>query len=118
MRDRKALRRCLLLLMFAAALGQHVRVRGAEEEEEASPLAAIDPRRAVVTMADGSQLKMKLADEPVVVQTANGSLSVPAGDVRRIVFGLRLTEEEQPQLAKWIETLGVPDLKSRKAAPA
>ena len=118
MHDRKACRSCLLLLILAAAMGQHAWALGAEEDEEASPLAAIDPRRAVVTMADGSQLKLKLADEPIVVQTANGTLSVPAAEVRRIVFGLRLTEEEKRQMAKWIETLGVPDVNARKAAAA
>jgi hypothetical protein len=118
MRQPSTLRHSLLLLTIAAVLLPPGWILGAEEEDEESPLAAIDPRRAVVTMADGSQLKVKLADEPVVVQTANGKLSVPAGEVRRIVFALRLTEEEKQQIAKWIETLGVPDVNARKAAAA
>ncbi len=108
----------LLLVTFSALLIPIGWLRGAGDEEEENPLAAIDPRRAVVTMADGSQLKLKLADEPIIVQTANGKLSVPAGDVRRIVFGIRLGEDEKQQIAKWIETLGVPDVNARKAAAA
>src|SRR5436190_7017699 len=117
MRER-LLFRVVLLLLGAAASFQPGWGWGAEEEEEESPLAAIDPRRLVVTMGDGSQIKVKLADEPVVVQTANGKLSVPAGEVRRIVFALRLTEEEKQQIAQWIETLGVPDVNARKQAAA
>ena len=104
--------------MAFAAVFQPGRALGAEEEEEENPLAAIDPRRVVVTMGDGSQLKVRLAEEPIVVQTANGKLSVPAGDVRRIIFALRLTEEEKLQIAQWIKTLGVPDVNARKAAAA
>jgi LCCL domain len=108
----------LLLLLGASAALQPGRVFGAEADEEENPLAAIDPRRVVVTMADGSQLKVRLAEEPIVIQTPNGKLSVPAGDVRRIVFALRLTEEEKQQIAQWIETLGVPDVNARKQAAA
>ncbi|MGI8980027.1 MAG: LCCL domain-containing protein [Pirellulaceae bacterium] len=115
MRKRANFRLFLLLIAAAAAL-QPGWTHAAEEEEEESPLAAIDPRRVVVTMADGSQLKVRLAEEPVVMQTQHGKLSVPAGDVRRIVFALRLTEEEKQQIAQWIETLGVPDLNARKQA--
>ena len=108
---------CLLLVANAAVL-QPARARGAEEEGEENPLAAIDPRRVVVTMADGSQLKVRLAEEPIVVQTANGKLSVPAGDVRRIVFALRLTEEEKQQIAQWIDALGSADLIAKRQAAA
>jgi hypothetical protein len=107
----------LLMLLFAAAAAfQPGWLFAAEEEEEENPLAAIDPRRVVVTMGDGSQLKVRLAEEPVVMVTTHGKLSVPAGDVRRIVFAMRLTEEEKQQIAQWIETLGVPDLNARKQA--
>jgi hypothetical protein len=105
----------LLALAFAWNAGPG---RAADEEEEESPLAAIDPRRVVLTMADGSQLKVRLADEPVAMQTPHGKLSVPAGEVRRIVFAMRLTEEEKQQIAQWIETLGVPDVNARKQAAA
>lgn len=114
MRERPLLH--VILLLFAAT--QPGVIFAAEEDDEESPLAAIDPRRIVVTMADGSQLKVRLAEEPVVMQTAHGKLSVPAGDVRRITFALRLTEEEKQQIAQWIETLGVPDLNARKQAAA
>ncbi|MFN0021193.1 MAG: LCCL domain-containing protein [Pirellulaceae bacterium] len=118
MRELVTLRRGLCLLALAVSLYHPGFVTAIDEEEEESPLAAIDPRRLVVTMGDGSQIKVKLADEPVVVQTANGKLSVPAGEVRRIVFALRLTEEEKQQIAQWIDTLGVPDVNARKAAAA
>jgi hypothetical protein len=118
MRELLTLRRGLCLLAFAVSLHLPGLASAVDEEEEESPLAAIDPRRLVVTMGDGSQIKVKLADEPVVVQTANGKLSVPAGEVRRIVFALRLTEEEKQQIAQWIETLGVPDVNARKQAAA
>ncbi len=117
MRKTLNLRFCLTLFTFAAALIQPGGILEAEDEEE-NPLAAIDPRRAVVTMADGSQLKIMLADEPVMVQTPNGTLSVPAGDVRRIAFAQRLTEEEKLKIAQWIEKLGVPDVNARKQAAA
>lgn len=117
MRKSLNLRFNLTLFTFAAALIQPGGMLKAEDEEE-NPLAAIDPRRAVVTMADGSQLKIMLADEPVMVQTPNGTLSVPAGDVRRIAFALRLTEDEKQKIAQWIETLGVPDANARKQAAA
>ena len=116
MRKLASFRVVLLLFALATALQQPGWTIAADEEEEESPLAAIDPRRVVVTMADGSQLKVRLAEEPVVIQTPNGKLSVPAGDVRRIVFALRLTEEEKQQIAQWIETLGVPDPAARRQA--
>jgi hypothetical protein len=97
MRERATFRDFLLfMLLIAAAALQPGWIFAAEEEEEENPLAGIDPRRVVVTMADGSQLKVRLAEEPVVMVTTHGKLSVPAGDVRRIVFALRLTEEAKP----------------------
>ena len=118
MRERATFRDSLffMLLIAAATAFQPGWLFAAEEDEEENPLAAIDPRRVVVTMADGSQLKVRLAEEPVVMLTTHGKLSVPAGDVRRIVFAMRLTEEEKQQIAQWIETLGVPDLNARKQA--
>ncbi len=118
MRERATFRDALFFLLLVATFVAFPPggASAVEEEEEENPLAAIDPRRVVVTMADGSQLKVRLAEEPVVMVTAHGKLSVPAGDVRRIVFAMRLTEEEKQQIAQWIETLGVPDLNARKQA--
>src|SRR5437773_8185284 len=80
------------LLVGLACLAEPGSPISAEDDED-SPLAAIDPRQAVVLLADDSRLRVLLADEPIVMQTAHGKLSVPAGDVRRIEFALRLTEE-------------------------
>ena len=108
--------RALLLLLGLAALYQPA--LGADDEEEDSPLAAIDPRRIVVNLADGSQLHVRLAEEPIVMQTPHGKLSVPAGDVRRIAFAQRLTEEEKQQIAQWIDALGSADINAKRQATA
>lgn len=106
-----------LLIALAAAIHPPAWSRAADDEEE-SPLAAIDPRRVVVNLADGSQLNVKLTEEPIVMQTTHGKLSVPAGDVRRIAFALRLTEEEKQQIAQWIDALGSADLNVKRKAAA
>jgi hypothetical protein len=105
------------LMLSQACLAEPGSSTSAEDDED-SPLAAIDPRQAVVLLADDSRLRVLLADEPIVMQTAHGKLSVPAGDVRRIEFALRLTEEEKQQVAKWIETLATPDVALRRQAVA
>lgn len=88
------------------------------DDEDDAPLVAVDPRQAVVVLADDSQLKLMLADEPIVMQTAHGKLSIPAGDVRRIEFALRLGDQEKQQMERLIEGLGVPDTLARRQAAA
>jgi hypothetical protein len=118
MRETRHIQVVLILIALAAAIHQPAWSKAADEEEEESPLAAIDPRRVVVNLADGSQLKVRLAEEPIVMQTTHGKLSVPVGEVRRIAFALRLTEEEKQQIAQWIDALGSADLNARRQAAA
>ena len=103
-----------LVLLFGLAL-QGLR---AEEEEEDMPLLAVDPRQAVVVLADDSRLKVRLADEPIVMETPHGKLSIPAEDVRRIDFALRVSEQDKEQIQRRIEALGGVDLLARRQAAA
>lgn len=89
-----------------------------EDEEPDQPPLFVDPRQAVAHLADDSRLKVTLADEPVVIETAHGKLSIPAADILRIDFALRLSKQQQEQLDHWIADLGSLDPLARRQATA
>ena len=112
--------RVLLLLLVCVILSHYppVWTCAANQDGELMPLVGIDPRRVVLTMSDGSKINVRLAEEPVVIETPHGKLSIPADDVRQIVFALRLTKEEENQITQWINALAAPDQTVRQKAAA
>lgn len=90
----------------------------AQEVEEERSRSAIDPRIVEIQFTDDSRLKVRLADEVIVMETPHGKLAIPAGDVRRIEFAVRPTAEEEQRLARSIADLASDDAERLQAAKA
>ena len=56
------------------------------------------PTNAEVQFADGSSLKLKLLDETIELVTPYGPLKIPVRAIRKIDFGMRLTETETKEI--------------------
>src|SRR5437870_6200665 len=74
------------------------------------------PAEVEVTFANGSVVKMALLAEKIDVDTEYGKLSVPARDVRRIEFGLRLPEGADKKIESAVKQLASTEYKDREAA--
>src|SRR4051794_24432051 len=66
-----------------------------------------------VRLSDNSAVRMTLLDEKIDIQTRYGKLTVPAGDVRRIEFGLRFPPGVARKIDAAIANLGSSDFKER-----
>ncbi|HKB04606.1 MAG TPA: hypothetical protein VKD90_20450 [Gemmataceae bacterium] len=88
--------------------------------QEASPAArkkAPDtPGAAEVRFADGSTVRMFLAQSAVEITTRYGKLSIPVEDIRRIEFGFRYPDGMQARIEAEVERLASTDAKVREAA--
>jgi hypothetical protein len=69
-----------------------------------------------ISFANGSLIRMVLAETSVEVQTDYGKLSIPARDLKRIDFGVHLPDGFEKQLDKLITELGSENFRVREAA--
>jgi hypothetical protein len=105
----------LLLNLLPAAIAW------AQEEAGDSELVrhpAFEARAVELTFADGSVLRVYLADEKIEIATPHGNLHIPAEDVMRIDFALRQPPEIVQLIGEKIAQLKDPDPDVGKAAAA
>lgn len=82
-------RTCVVLLICLGLLPAQPPERRTEPRSPAS---------AEVQFADGSSLKLKLLDETIDLVTPYGPLKIPVRVIRRIEFGMRLTDAELKEI--------------------
>jgi len=119
------------LLLFAAQADAQGVFRVKPVFREAAPVAAptvpvetvskpelppVDPRGFEARLNDDSHMKFALADESLEIAGRYGTLRIPAGDILRIEFATRLTEESKQQIEKALAELGSEDGAVRNAA--
>jgi hypothetical protein len=71
-----------------------------------------------VLFSDDSKMKLTLLDEQIVVETPHGSLTIPARDIRKIEFGVRLSSEDQLAFDRAIAGIAGKDAKAREEGKA
>ncbi|MDX1947623.1 MAG: LCCL domain-containing protein [Pirellulaceae bacterium] len=101
------------LVIFLASLHAS---RAAEGEETAAPPTLREPGAVEATLADGSVLKLILADKEIEIATPHGKLRVPTEDVLRIEFAQRLPAEVAQLLDAKLGQLRDPDAAVQKQA--
>jgi hypothetical protein len=104
---------CLLLLL-CSSLGP-VLAQDKKEPAESSKKDSVRPREAEVKFADGSTIKVLIV-ENVDVVTKYGKLSLPATELRRIEFGLHMTDETARKIEEAINRLGSDTFQKREDA--
>ena len=90
-----------------------------QQPESSGPVArkpAKTPGLFEAHFMDDSTLKLTVLDDHIELQTPYGKLVIPAADVRRIDFGLRISPEEARRIDTAIADLGNAEFKRRKAA--
>ena len=99
---------CLLVLMFPL-LGQ-------EAVQPKEPAKKNAPASVEAEFTDGSVMKLALRDENIELETSYGKLLIPVADVRRIEFGMRISDDVRKRIETAIGELGSPDFRRRQAA--
>jgi hypothetical protein len=100
-------------LAAALALGLVPVAPGADGPRPAAPDG---PPLVEARMADGSVVKLTLAQPHLVVVTRFGKLSVPAADVRRLEIGLRTSPEVLRRIEADLADLASEDFPTRERA--
>jgi hypothetical protein len=85
----------------------------ADEPKKSPGEAFID-----VKLTDGSVLRLALLDDRIEFVTPHGKLSIPVAEVKKLEFGLRLTEEMEREIKAAAADLGSGDFRKREAASA
>src|SRR5262245_15705567 len=80
--------------------------------------AGREPALVEVRFTDSSTMKLSLRDERIEVATRYGKLVVPVGDIQRIEFGTRLSDEDANKIETAIGNLGNNQYKVRETAHA
>jgi hypothetical protein len=124
-RDLARIGRCCVALIGTAivllAFSTHPAV--AEPDSAAAPVASAPILREAnirdrleVHCLDGSVLKVYLLDEKIPLKTDYGTLQIPAGDIRRIEFALRMPSARAERVKAAVAKLGDDDYHAREAA--
>jgi hypothetical protein len=71
-----------------------------------------------VRFTDNSMLKLVIKEERIEFMTQYGKLSIPANEIRRIEFGLRVPEETQKRIEAALTDLGNSQYRRRETASA
>jgi hypothetical protein len=71
-----------------------------------------------VQFTDDSRLKVKLRDEKIELVTPYGRLLIPVGDIRRIEFATRVSDEAAKKIETALTNLGNNEYKTREAGSA
>lgn len=74
------------------------------------------PDSAEVRFADGSVVRMQLAQSSIEITTRYGKLTVPVDDIRKIEFGFRYPEGVKARIDSAVGKLALADAKEREAA--
>src|SRR5262245_29462981 len=106
------------LLALALAAGATVGQEKGDKGEKNDPRGKPDPGAIEVRFADDSTVKMVLLHSNIEVTTRYGKLTVPVSELRRIEFGLRITEDTAKKIAAAVARLGSREFKQRDAAVA
>jgi hypothetical protein len=106
----------MVLLASIATFAACLSVFAQEEGDDAKPRVAFEPRAVEIEFTDGSVLRLHLADEKIEMNSPHGKLQIPAEDVLRIEFALRLPEETKKQIDDLLAALRSPDADTRANA--
>jgi hypothetical protein len=109
---RSAFRWAVLAIVFA--IGGATTAQ--EKTDKPAPKSNVDPNAVEVRFADGSIVKATLLHDSIEVITRFGRLVVPAADVRRIDFGLRIPEATSRRIEEAVVRLGSDEPRKREAA--
>jgi hypothetical protein len=88
------------------------------DDRPSKPIAAEPPDVADVRFADGSSVRMRIAQSAIDVTTRYGKLTVPVADIRRIEFGTRFPGGVREKIDAAIGKLTDADPKARQSAEA
>jgi len=69
-----------------------------------------------IVCVDGSKLRAKLLNKNVEVKTKYGTLTIPAAEVQRITFAMRLTPTEAKRIDDLVIGMGSTDFEAREKA--
>jgi hypothetical protein len=106
-----SLRLAAFLVGVLGTVGITARTNGEETKKPTRPATEVE-----VHFANGSAVKMVLADTPIEIQTPYGKLAIPARDLQKIDFGVHLPEGLDKQIEKAIAELGNENFRVREAA--
>jgi hypothetical protein len=79
---------------------------------------AMEPGSVEVAFTDGSNLKMQLRDDKIVLATPHGKLLIAVGDIQRIEFATRVSEADDKRIRAAVADLGSSEFSKREAASA
>jgi hypothetical protein len=82
------------------------------------PRTSAAPSNAEVQFADGSTLKLKVLDETIDLVTPYGPLKIPVRVIRKIDFGMRLTDAEVKEIEAAVADLTGTNPAKRETAKA
>lgn len=85
----------------------------AKSARPAPPTGAVE-----VKLTDDSTMKLILRDEPIEITTRFGKFHIPIGDVQKIEFGRRISEETAQRIRGLIAGLGSKEFRMREASSA
>jgi hypothetical protein len=74
------------------------------------------PGTVEVQPLDGRAVRVKLTNDPLTLVTPYGTLRIPPGDVQRIDFATRVSDEEERRIKAAIAALGSSHFREREAA--
>jgi hypothetical protein len=80
------------------------------------PAPTAGPGVVEVRFVNGSTVMMTLLQDKLEIQTAYGKLIIPPGDIRRIEFGRRISEEDARKVEQAIRCLSSTSYKERELA--
>lgn len=80
------------------------------------PLKSQDKRQAEARFHDGSVLIVTLQSHTIEVVTRYGKLAVPVSDIRKIEFGVHLSEDQEIKILKAVALLASTEFKDRDQA--
>src|SRR5262245_13716660 len=101
---------------LVALLGGLFLVSRGDDPKPAGKKGAECPDNAEVRFADGSVVRMQLAQSSVEITTRYGRLTVPVEDIRKIEFGFRYPEGVKARIDSAVGKLSMSDAKDREAA--
>jgi hypothetical protein len=106
-----SLRLAALFVGVLGAAGLAARSSGDEPKKPNRPATEVE-----VHFANGTTIRMVLADTPIEVQTPYGKLAVPTHDLKKIEFGVHLPDGLDRLIDQAVADLGNENFRVREAA--
>src|SRR5262245_55895103 len=115
--------RSLVFLVLFSAIATSAAIQGQQAQEADQGNATASDKGAAreaveVKFADESNVRVILLDRSIPLETPYGKLLIPAGDIHRIDFGRRLSQEARRRIESAIADLGHAEFKRRDSATA